>query len=159
MNKFRSGIPRNGAGDGLDAVTREDALIHHRTLFDDLAIRLQVRRIHEWYEVTKERIVQVEPEVGDILARYYHRSVVKAITLLYPEHDWMPWLFTERVPPNYWKEPIHQKKFMEYLARRCTITAPHEWYNITARDIMKHGGHSLLKMFQGSTSAIVMAVY
>jgi hypothetical protein len=58
-------------------------------------------------------------------------------------HPWRPWKFPKGTSPEYWKDPINQRFFLDQLASDLNITSPKQWYSVTKEDIRQHGGRFL----------------
>jgi hypothetical protein len=100
----------------------------------------------------------------------YNNSPYKLLTSVYPEHDWMPWIFA-RCPREYWADKKNHRKFLEYLAKELNIKDKNDWYkvgqkvvkhsfNTYYKEINKYGGLSLLvKEYGGSPSKLITSCY
>lgn len=68
-------------------------------------------------------------EGGDTFLSKYDNSLHKALSSLYPDHDWLPWAF-ESVPRGFWDILENQKKFLDWFAKEAGITKMEQWYTI-----------------------------
>jgi hypothetical protein len=69
--------------------------------------------------------------------------LIKALTTLYPEHQFKPWLF-RRVPQGYWNDPQNQLLFMDWFASVYNIKSVEDWYNVDVKEVVKNGGGGLI---------------
>lgn len=78
---------------------------------------------------------------------------------VYPEADWLPWLF-DVIPKGFWEQKVNQKAFLDWLEKKLGYKSKEDWYQVTSKDFLaNHGGGLLMHYFNGSPSALVMAVY
>ena len=49
---------------------------------------------------------------------------------LYPEHNWLPWKFSQ-VTRGYWTKIENQRKYMEWLQKELKIENWEEWYQVS----------------------------
>ena len=77
----------------------------------------------------------------------YAESITQAITTEFPEHAWIMWRFTSRLPEKWWEQLSSAFKaddivastavrlYIEDLAQEWSIQSLHDWYRIPARRI------------------------
>jgi len=118
----------------------------------------------DWYVVTYDTFLKNH---GGTFIGYYNDSPLKAVSEKYPDYEFLPWLF-KHVPPNYWTNMKHQKKYLVWLGKKhgyknpdeATETEMKEWYNITQDAFYKSGGDGLLiNHYGGSPSLAVMEIF
>ncbi len=108
------------------------------------------------YAVTYDMICE---NYGRTFIRYYNDSPLKAVSEKYPDYDFLPWLF-KHVPPDYWNDKKHQKKYMDWLGNKLGYTKIDDWYDITQTAFVKNRGNGLIRNhYNGSPSAAVMEIY
>ncbi len=98
----------------------------HRLYFDQLAREFSIRHPSEWYKV---KLSDVEKKGGTKYMKYYG-GLSKALQVIYPEFEFLPWMF-ERVPAGYWDNPTHHRKYFDWLAKVLNISKTEQWYHIT----------------------------
>ena len=81
-----------------------------------------------------------------MLDSFYNGSPSQALQAVYPEHEWLPWKFSNS-PKGFWKKKENQKKFFDWLGKELGYKTLDDWYNITTSTIDKHGGGSMLDSF------------
>ena len=59
----------------------------------------------------------------------YNASPSLLLSIIYPEYNWLPWKFT-LTPKNYWSEPKHQRKYMDWLENELGIKDKNDWYKV-----------------------------
>src|SRR5690349_8425763 len=69
-------------------------------------------------------------------------------------------MFEDRLPLGFWEKKENQKWFFHWLGKRLGYKDLDDWYNVTTRDIIRHGGGGLLKgCYNGSVSQTMQGVY
>jgi hypothetical protein len=74
---------------------------------------------------------------------------VKALSNVYPDHQWQPWK-SNQVTKEYWTDTKHQRHFFEWLAAQFGVKQPEDWFFIKPSEIRKKGGDLLLALYKGS---------
>ena len=82
-----------------------------------------------------------------------------ALQLVYPDHKWLAWKFSQKVPQGYWNDINNKREFMNWLGKQLDYQKMDDWYNLHWKDIIKYGGWSLLMKYNGSPSQILQSVY
>jgi len=77
---------------------------------------------------------------------------------IYPEFDWVVWKF-KIVPHGFWNDNKKQRKFFNWIGTQLGFKSFEDWYNITHRDIIKHGGRALLSYYNNSPMNAVLSIY
>jgi hypothetical protein len=73
---------------------------NRRKFFDFLGKKLNIVAMDDWYSVKQSDITQ---EGGHgMLYLYYNNSVCDALKNVYPDYDWLGWLF-EKAPHGFWQ--------------------------------------------------------
>jgi hypothetical protein len=88
----------------------------------------------------------------------YGGSLIKMLTTLFPEFEFKIWKFRQ-APHGYWKVEKNQRDFMEDISKELNIQVPEGWYNVSARDIARHGGYGLLNLYNNSHIQLIQNVY
>src|SRR5580704_15557046 len=94
-----------------------------------------------------------------MLDRNFDGSLAKAMQTTYPEHEWLPWRFQQRVSPGYWENKEHQKKFFDWLGKEMGYTKMDDYYHVTVQAIKKYGGGPILDKHDHSFSKTLQSVY
>ena len=66
---------------------------------------------------------------GQTLLPLYSDSLYKLLSTIYPEHEWLPWKFSQN---TYWDDSGNWKEFFDYAASKLHIKEMSDWYKITA---------------------------
>jgi hypothetical protein len=61
----------------------------------------------------------------------YNGSLFKMLSETYPEFEWLPWRFDERLPHEYWNDKNNQRSFMDWVAKQLNYNNREDWYNIS----------------------------
>jgi hypothetical protein len=65
----------------------------------------------------------------------------------------------KKVPNGFWEVSTNQRDFLDWLGRHLGFTRMEDWYQVTKRDIIEHGGASLLHRFNNSPSEALKTIY
>jgi hypothetical protein len=66
----------------------------------------------------------------DLLKYKYRGSIYDLLSKVYPNYDWLPWKFADRLH-NFWDIEKNQTKFMEWATQKLNINKMSDWYQIT----------------------------
>src|SRR4051794_7185547 len=86
---------------------------HLREFFNWLSTRLGYTAMDDWYNVSQEDI-QKNGGVG-LLRTYFCDSPTKALQIVYPEHNWLPWMFNRKYR-GFWNHQFHHRLFFDSSA-------------------------------------------
>ena len=87
----------------------------------------------------------------------YSNSPSKMLQIVYPKHDWKPWMF-HNAPMRYWNVEENQRDFLDRLGEKLGFNDKSDWYRATKEDFSYHGGASLLAKY-GKFSNVLRSVY
>ena len=102
-------------------------------------LQLKISEKKDWYNVKgkvyhiyKNKILMYqEVKVMGSLLTKYNNSLYSLLCAVYPEYEWIPWLFY-KTPQRYWNNIENQLKFIEWASKQYNIKLLSDWYNITA---------------------------
>eukprot|EP01114_Cavostelium_apophysatum_P003599 TRINITY_DN1359_c0_g1_i1.p1 TRINITY_DN1359_c0_g1~~TRINITY_DN1359_c0_g1_i1.p1 ORF type:complete len:535 (+),score=93.88 TRINITY_DN1359_c0_g1_i1:146-1750(+) len=114
-----------------------------RKFLDDLAKKLKIERLEDWYRVKNS---DIEENGGYGLLNMHNRSASQAIMSVYP-HDWKPWKFANR-PRDYWEDERHVRDYLAWFEKEVGITSMEDWYGISGVMYALHG-RRLLERYGG----------
>ena len=120
-----------------------------------LADQLGVQTADDWYRIT---VQDFKDNHGWGLLQTYDSSPTKVLTTLLPEYRLRISQFDTR-PQSFWKAKENQKSFLKELAVKLEYKALDDWYQLTFDAVAKHGGYGLLRQYNGSPAAAVMATF
>lgn len=69
-----------------------EQLQNQRQLLECVGDAVGLRESREWYSVTRE---QIQTHGGGRLLTYYHQSLGTMMQAIFPEHRWLPWMFSD----------------------------------------------------------------
>jgi hypothetical protein len=111
-----------------------DASNSNRAKLETLSQGLHIKEPTDWYNVSQN--VFVIPIViniqKDLRKSGIKESLFELLTSAYPEHEWLPWKFQQRVPRGFWENASNQRKFADWAATQFKIKEMSDWYNITS---------------------------
>ena len=99
---------------------------NHRNFIENLGKHLEIQSLEDWYKITSKSIIDFG---GKSLLKFYNDSPIKLITTLFPNHNWLPWKFSQ-VPKGFWSQIENQKQFIDWLAKELKIEKFEDWYKI-----------------------------
>lgn len=118
-----------------------NSLSEHRVFLDKLGESLKISSLDDWYKVTD---VDIGIASGSrFVHKHYSASLFKAISTVYPEHKWYPWLF-HKPPPRLWDDKQTHKNFFDWLGKELKFQQKEDFYKVKASDINWRGGSKLL---------------
>jgi len=117
---------------------------NRRAYMDWLGKELKCKQTSDWYRITKEDFYSHCG--GGLLANYYGDSPLAALKEYRPSYPWKAWLLTS-APQRYWKRRAHRREYMEWLGKQLRVRRPEDWYKLTRKDFVRHGGGGLLVMY------------
>lgn len=127
---------------------------NRRHFFDWLFQKLGMESMESRYDLTVDKVHQHGG--GSLLVRQYRDSVQQALADLYPEHKWLPWLFS-RAPAGIWKIPEVRREYMDWLGEQLKISTKGDWYNVTMESFRLHHGAGILScVYKDSVANAVM---
>jgi hypothetical protein len=71
-----------------------------------------------------------------MLRRKCNNSTHTLLSQVYPEYDWLPWLFV-KTQPNFWKDKKNQRKFTDWAAKQLNIKDMSDWYKVSQKVTME----------------------
>ncbi len=136
-----------------------DDLSNQRSFIDQLAKKLNVTSLEDWYKVNYSTLQQ--HGASGLLALKYGYSFRKLLTKLYPQYPWDPTRFNrgQRAPRGRWSDPQQQREFMDNLAKQLHITSHEDWHKVTHDILRQHGATGLLNRYNGSFSKLLTTLY
>jgi hypothetical protein len=86
------------------------------------------------------------------MTKYYGNSMIRALSSVYPEHDWNGWKF-RKAPTSFWHSLEHRQQFFEWAAHKLQITAPEDWYLVGSAQIHELGSVFPHPLLEGSLTS------
>jgi hypothetical protein len=115
-----------------------------------------IRDQDDWYRVTRNDILQAG---GEFNKHFFDMTISEIVISSYPELKWLPWRF-EQVPRGYWDDINEQREFFDWVYDQLQFSSKDDWYNLSASDIIRLGGSSLLYYhYNNSPSTALMTIY
>ena len=69
---------------------------------------------------------------GANLLRLHSNSMIKLLSAVYPDFEWLPWKF-DTILRHFWPDIENQRKFMEWAGKQLKIKDKSEWYRVTSQ--------------------------
>lgn len=136
-----------------------EAVKEHRQVFEEFARDKKITTFDDWYGVTWHAIKKWDKnQMYPIIRRYYDNSLPKALQVLFPEHEWLPWKFS-RTATNYWSSIDNCRHYLSRLALELGISSMEQWYSLTKEHIVNYDGRGLLDHFNDSVAGMLMATF
>lgn len=130
-----------------------------RELFDALAKELSIQTLDDWYKFKYIGEELAQRNGFSFLKIKYGGNLARAISQIYPEHEWRLWKFKSNIPAEFWENPLNRQMFCDDFAKQFGITNFTDWYRVDTLSISKHGGSGLLRKFNNSLFELLKDVY
>lgn len=127
---------------------------NQRKFFDFLMKELQLSSLDDLYEVTFKEIERLG---GSSILALYNDSPMKAITTIYPEHNWQFWKFS-RVGKGTWNDSNNVKQFLEWAAKELRLSSLEDWYNVTQTQLQELSFGGILRQY-GTLGDVLKKAY
>jgi len=110
-----------------------------------------------WYSVNREDLMKHH---GAPLLDQYRESLYALFTSLYPDKQWLPWLFS-KTPNGFWLKVENQKVYMKWLSGvlKREEGNPEAWYSITREEFLRNHGDYLLSQYKYSVYRLLSSLY
>eukprot|EP01118_Nematostelium_gracile_P015920 TRINITY_DN6480_c0_g2_i1.p1 TRINITY_DN6480_c0_g2~~TRINITY_DN6480_c0_g2_i1.p1 ORF type:complete len:190 (-),score=30.60 TRINITY_DN6480_c0_g2_i1:134-703(-) len=112
-----------------------DDLQLQRNVMSDLAKRLNIKKMEDWYDVG---VVQIYENGGKGLLYKHGNSPSKMIVSVLNHHKWDLSRFINR--KGVLDDFHHRVELMDQLAKRLDIKQVEDWYHVTSTQIRQNGG-------------------
>lgn len=89
----------------------------------------------------------------------YGGYIFNALRSVYPNYEWLPWKFKQKLPQGYWNKKENQKKFLDNITKELGFVNIADWYHITQKGLHEFGGATLLHKYNGSPYMMLQSVY
>eukprot|EP01118_Nematostelium_gracile_P011816 TRINITY_DN4258_c0_g1_i6.p1 TRINITY_DN4258_c0_g1~~TRINITY_DN4258_c0_g1_i6.p1 ORF type:complete len:738 (+),score=126.67 TRINITY_DN4258_c0_g1_i6:54-2267(+) len=125
-----------------------------RQFMNQLAERLNITRIEDWYHVTK---TQIREKGGLRLLCKYQLSPSKMVMSILSDHTWNIQQFNSK-PKGIWDDMQSQREFLDHLSKQLKVNTMDDWYHVTGAQIRENKGGGLLEKYQGSPYKMITSV-
>jgi hypothetical protein len=118
-----------------------DTIANQRKYFDWLEDELGIEKKEDWYKINRK---EVQRRGGSwVLKKYYGDSLVRALLTVYPDHNWLLWMF-QRIPNGSMTSTQLDHSF-SWFSKQLGIKTMDDWKYISVRDFYNlKGGRSIL---------------
>lgn len=128
---------------------------NHKKYMEYLSYKLGYTKTEQWYGITYKAIYDNYGK--GLLSHYYNGSPYQLIKSVFPENEWLVWLF--KSAPNVWKDADIRKNYVLWLGERLGYNTMEDWYGITVKAISDNYGWGILKHFNGSPYQLIKSVF
>jgi hypothetical protein len=119
-----------------------------RAFFDEMASQVGVKKLEDWYSVKLSH----NPHLNQLIGKKKF-NLFSLLAKAYPEHVWMPWMFSH-VPKDLWDDIGTQRIFFEWAIRQLAPeyasfekSVPLEtWYRFSSSDVKKLPGSKMIEI-------------
>lgn len=132
-----------------------DDPFNHRRYIEWLSRELGISKLDDWYQIRQSDFMS-RRGVGFI--EHYGNSHIRAITTLYPNHDWKIWLFTQ-VPNGFWDDICNIRAYIKWFEKQFGITKMEDWYAVQQDDVYEHCGSGLISRYASSVPRLLAVAY
>lgn len=116
-----------------------------RQYFNWVGEQLGLEVFDDWYKV---KIQSVYKYGGKPLLMRYDLDLIKAVNVIYPEHEWLTWKFWQ-VPDGWWNDTKNQETYFRWLETQLKIQQPEDWLYVTTESIRQLKGATFLGLKGG----------
>jgi hypothetical protein len=102
-------------------------MLNQRKFLDYVGEQLGVETLDDWYKFMLDDVKKVAGI--SLFVNCYQSSLVKALQMVYPEHEWLPWKFM-RVPAGWWDDDHNLRHFMSWATKQLHFKTLDDWYNV-----------------------------
>ncbi len=148
-----------------------DDILVQRDYFNTLSTDelFSINSYDDWYNLKHPDAVS-NSRTGWIISHYYGSSLGKALSTLYPDYHWKPWLFGKqqrnnqsaidyRVPHGFWSEEGNQREYLDWLAEELGVKTIEDWYRVRNEDVELRNGSGLLHYYESSLYKALSNIY
>src|SRR5690242_3572757 len=121
-----------------------------RLFWDRLGSQLGHSSLEDWYKVKKQDIIKTG---GTELLQLHKGSLSSALQSVYTEHYWE----LDKFGRELWTLS-NQRHFFDRLFIQLGYKSMDDWYDVTAKDILKHGGGGFPNSYNNSPSLALQKV-
>jgi len=116
--------------------------INQRQFFDWLGKQLGFNSGPDWYNITREDVIENE---GEKLLQFHNYSLVNALISAYPEHHLLPWKFVNiKQSAKLWHTNYHVE-FLNEISQQLGISQLEDWYRVSREDLIQCRAETFLK--------------
>jgi len=119
---------------------------------------LEFETEQDWYRLT-QRGIQDAGLSG--LAKWYSsegRSLHNAPRELFPDFEYVPWLFNSGVPPGYWEVLDNIRAYMQWLGNELGFESVEDWYRIRVDHFLENHGGGLVSITRYANQLSLLVV-
>ena len=98
---------------------------NHKIFTDWLFEKLEYRSEEDFYKLTKQ--IFVDNHGHGLLKNKYNSSPYILLKSLYPNYNWLPWMFIQ-TPDIIWKDFKYHELYAKWLEEILGYTEPEHWY-------------------------------
>jgi len=128
---------------------------NQRSFMEYLGNKLGFKSMEDWYNISKKDFARHGGFL--LLHRHYHNTLSNCVTKVFPERNWMDWLFRShkgRANTPQYKSWLHQA--MTECESKLNIVHTKHWHNVGLESIRRNFpcGHRLIKKASGLCSML-----
>ena len=127
---------------------------NQKKYFDWFENKMNFKDKSDWYLIT---VREIKNHGGSGLLEKYNGSLQYALKSIYPNYEWIPWLFS--VSPGFWEDINNQRKYFDWFENKMNFKDKSDWYSITIKKINNHGGSGLLRKYNDSLQHALKSIY
>ena len=143
---------------GVTSTGYWDDIENHMKFANWLGAKLGYTKMDDWYQINA-KVIQYN-KGGGLLGTKYNHSPLMFLKGIFPDVEWLPWMFVSSAPNGYWNDIENHIKFANWLGGKLGYTKMDDWYKITTQVINENCGGGLLgTKYNDSTKLFVMTIY
>lgn len=110
-------------------------ITQQRKFFDWFASQKDIKTQRDWYRISLDSLL--ENGAKSLLTKH-DMSLHTALSVVYPEFEWMPWFFSKKNVTSW------SRQHLDWLSEQLGFTSKDDWYDLSWKEFIEWGGESLL---------------
>lgn len=97
-----------------------------------------------WYSLTQK--IMNKHKLGGLMNHWYYANgkwIQDIPKELYPDYDFLPWLFENGAPPDFWSDITNIRSYMKWLDGELKLRS---WYDLRVDHLLENRGSGLISI-------------
>lgn len=88
---------------------------------------LAIKEMEDWYNISLKEVLPFFQNPNQF-EQHYSNSLFKFLRSAYPDYNWLPWKFNEKLSKAYWKDLQNQRQYFDWLGQQLGVQKLEDWY-------------------------------
>eukprot|EP01122_Echinamoeba_exundans_P014464 TRINITY_DN6563_c0_g1_i1.p1 TRINITY_DN6563_c0_g1~~TRINITY_DN6563_c0_g1_i1.p1 ORF type:complete len:303 (-),score=26.76 TRINITY_DN6563_c0_g1_i1:824-1732(-) len=129
------------------------SLDKQRQFFKECESKLGITSLDQWYKITASQVEELGG--AGLIANYYGRSLQSALSTIYPNHHWRPWLF-RKTPRSFWNDKSNHRAYFDWLQEELGFADRSGWYSASVDQVLHHSASGVLWRFYNNSLILAL---